>query len=262
MRIEKNGHSIRTLAEWEEHAGPKSRKHWKPGRSAYELARAWCRAEGPAMPADVRLLLDSRAETRGLAVDAVWPEHPIRFDKRFGEPRNADLAFVGTSAAGTVAVTIEAKADGAFGATVADTFVDALERNTETPRSQGIGRIEDLARALFAARDEEDAPRVGTLRYQLLTAAAGTLALAQRHGTDFAVLIVHEFRTDRPDEGRCAENALDLAAFVHRLQGQPVSPEALAASSLLGPFTVPGVPLFDGPREILIGKATTQLQAA
>ncbi len=257
MRVEKNGRLIRSFAEWEEYAAPKSRTFWKPGHGGYELARAWCGVDGPRMPSGLQELLDSRDESRALAVDAVWPGHPIKFDKRFGEPCNADLAFVGSAGAATVAVVVEAKADETLGATVADTFVDALERYTETPRSQGIGRIEDLSRALFAARDEEEAPRVGALRYQLLTAAAGALALAQRHGTDHAVLVVHEFLAG---EAGVTANRVDLAAFLHRLGGRPIAPEALTSPALLGPFTVPGVPLFDGPRTLLIGRARTLRQ--
>jgi hypothetical protein len=60
------------------------------------------------MPDELRCLLESRDETRGLTTDCVTPEHRIRFDKFAGEPRNADLAFVGRAPGRVVAVTVEA----------------------------------------------------------------------------------------------------------------------------------------------------------
>ena len=39
----------------------------------------------------------------------------MRFDGIRGEPRNTDLAIVGTSQSGKVAISIEAKADESFG---------------------------------------------------------------------------------------------------------------------------------------------------
>ncbi len=81
----------------------------------------------------LRQLLDSREETRGMAIDTVLPEHRMLFDSHGGEPRNADLAFVGETPTGKVAVTIEAKADEPFGATVSETLAAALERGIETP---------------------------------------------------------------------------------------------------------------------------------
>lgn len=152
IRIERAGHTIRTLDDWKTYAGPKSPGQWKPERSAYELARAWCEPDGPHIPNQLRRLLDSRPETRSARFDVAMPEHRIRFDRHGGEPRNADMALVGRTDAGKIAITIEAKADEPFGATVAETFSNALERLIENPRSRGVRRIEDLAHALFGAR--------------------------------------------------------------------------------------------------------------
>ena len=75
--------------------------------------------------------LENAPETSGLTVETVTPEHQIRFDEHGGEPRNADLTFAGRTANAIVAVTIEAKADEPFGATVTQTLTDALERRIE-----------------------------------------------------------------------------------------------------------------------------------
>ena len=257
VRIEKNGHVITNIVEWERWAGPKSTDQWEPERSAYELARAWCEPDGPRMPEQLRRLLDSRVETREPFVQRYLPEHRIHFDSHRGEPRNADMAFVGQTTVGTVAVTIEAKADESFGLTVAETYSDALERLIETPRSRGVQRIQDLAHALFGVRIERQ-PKIGNLRYQLLTAVAGTLAFAIAEGANTAALVIHEFKTARTKDPLHDANARDVADFLLRLGNVRLGTTPVADTyELLGPFTVPGSPLFETPPPLLIGKIVT-----
>lgn len=254
MRIHKSGHTIANLADWEKLAGPKIASQWVEGRSAYEVANAWCGPQGPAVPVDFRRMLDLRKETAGLVIDEVLPEHRIRFDNNAGEPRNADLAIIGRVGRSKVAITVEAKADEPFAATVASTFSTAVERGLGFPRSRGVQRIEHLGQALFSRRLKGQ-PSVGNLRYQLLTAVAGTLAFAREQHAAIAVLVVHEFVTDKTSDERHFENAKDFAAFLHRLGGQPLLADELIG--IHGPFSIPGAPLFDGPRELLIGKVVT-----
>ena len=206
------------------------------------------------MPAALRTLLDSRNETRDVSVECVVPEHRIPFDGHGGEPRNADLAFVGYKSTSKIAVTVEAKADEPFGATVAETIADALERGLENPRSRGVARVVDVVRALVPPRGKGH-PHVAALRYQLLTATAGTLAYAREHEAATAVLVVHEFVTDKTRDERRAQNAEDYQAFLHRLCGRP--PSQHEVSGLLGPFPVPGAPLFRADAAVLIGKIVT-----
>jgi hypothetical protein len=53
------------------------------------------------------------------------------------------------------------------------------------------------------------------MRYQLLTALAGTLSEAKKHGARHAVLMIHEFLTDeRPDDALVLEHDRDLHNFV------------------------------------------------
>jgi hypothetical protein len=254
MRILKNGESISCVDDWRRLAPPKSVDQWVRGRSAFELANAWCGTGTPAIPGVLRELFDSRPETRSLIIETVHPEHRIPFDDHGGEPRNADLAFVGQTADRKIAVTVEAKADESFGTTVAKTISDALERSIRNPRSHGIRRVEDLVRSLMPAREKGD-PHVGDLRYQLLTAAAGSLAYAAKEGADSAVLVVHEFVTDLTRDVLHSKNAAAFRAFVHRLSRAEVIPEE---RELLGPFGVPGGPLFQPAVPLFIGKIVTR----
>lgn len=253
MRLHKNGVPITCVDDWKRLAPPKAEYHWVEGRSAFELAHAWCGSGIVVVPSELRKIFDSRIETRDLAIDEVLPEHRIAFDAHGGEPRNADVALVGHTSEAKVAVTIEAKADETFGATVAKTVADALERSVENPRSRGIERVQDLVRGILPPRSK-GLPHVGGLRYQLLTAAAGTLAYATYEKASLAVLIVHEFITDKTKDERRAQNAADLDRFVQRLAGEATA--TVGYDLLMGPFSVPETSPFCG-LALLIGKVSS-----
>ena len=79
---------------WYAGAPPKGgAAHWVTGRSARELAVAWCESEGPCVPAEIEQLLRSHPDLETLVIERALPEHQIRFDDLPGEPRNADLAI-------------------------------------------------------------------------------------------------------------------------------------------------------------------------
>jgi hypothetical protein len=258
MRVEKNGTPITSLEDWRRLAPPKSLDQWVEGRSAFELARAWCGPHGPALPEELRVLFEASAATRGLTIETVHPEHRIPFDHHGGEPRNADLAFTGVLGSSCIAVTIEAKADEPFGATISETIAAALERAVENPRSQGVRRIEDLVRAILFPR-RSGQRRIGDLRYQLLTATAGTLAYALSERAATAVIVVHEFVTTMTDDRLHERNADDFFAFLDRLGGGVALTPALGV--LVGPFAVPGSPLFKSVPALYVGKVVTNCRA-
>lgn len=252
MALEKQGHKLKTLADWKAHAPPKDPdKQWVDGRSAVEAAKAWLEVPG-AIPPELDLLLRGAAGIGALTVERIEPEALLPFDSRSG-PRNADIAIVARDETGPIAITVEAKADEPFDKLVADVLHETLERLLENPRSGGLNRVIDLARSLLPARVEGQ-PHVQDLRYQLLTAAAGTVAFARTIGASRAVLFVHEFVTAKTSRKNLARNAADYVHFVHRLSGGTV--RAAGSGMLHGPFRVPGAPLFDEPALLYVGKAT------
>ena len=252
----KGGDSIRTIDEWRAHAPPKSAGQWQPGRSAVEMAEAWC-ASGPCVPADVRALLDSHPLTRGATLISGTPEAQIHFDDIPGEPRNADLALLAEGEDGLIAITVEGKADETFGEYVGDVMADGIDREIESG-SRAVERVRGLAKSLLPKRSagERPLPPLRNLRYQLLTATAGTLAWASDSNAAFAVLIVHVFDTDRTEPERHALNARDLDLFVQRISGGAV--RSIADGEMAGPFELPGTPLFEAGARVLIGKVVTR----
>ena len=160
---------------------------------------------------------------------------------------------------GEFVIAVEAKADEPFGETVAEALASAVERRLENPRSNGVQRIVDLATALLSVR-ERDEPRLGVLRYQLLTATAGALAEAERKSARRVILLVHEFITDLTSDEKHQANAVDLDRFARRIfRG---GPPGVLAGHLYGPASVPGQPLLASPAQLFVGKAIRNLRHA
>lgn len=243
MKIERRGQLILSVDDWRLHAPPKSENQWKPGRSAHECACAWCGDGAPAVPEEIRALLDSHPDTQGTTLDTVLPEHEVRFDKLRGEPRNTDVAALGNAPVGRIAISIEAKADEPFGEYLGDILADAADRVAHGDRTGVATRIQGLLQ-LLPSRPPR-APKAGGLRYQLLTALAGAIAFAQTKGAA-AILVVHEFATSQTRRELRDANALDLNLFVSRLTSGAHA--GLADGQLIGPFLLKdtAVPLYLG----------------
>lgn len=246
---------ILTLEDWFRLAPPKGREaHWVDGRSAKELARAWCPAgAGPRVPEEITELLESHRDLAGTVIEQAWPERRVQFDRIRGEPRNADLVAVGRGPHGRIAISVEAKADEPFDRRVAD-VLSAAERKLADGTRTGAGeRARKLVEAVLTVQAR---PGAGQLRYQLLTAAAGALAFAKEVGANAAVLIVHEFLPAARTPA-AQRNAEDLDAFVAALVGVPglqVQP-----GRPLGPIQVPGSDMIPAGISLYVGKAVRLL---
>jgi hypothetical protein len=256
MRITKTGLPITTLEDWEQRAGPKSPTQWVDGRSAKEVARAWL--ESPTrFPSEVLTALDKHPDFLTVLSWTAEPEAKIAFDELGGEPRNSDLLVHARDERGEYVIAVEAKADEPFGETVAAALSAAIERYLENPRSQGVRRIEQLATGLLQPRQSGD-PALREIRYQLLTACAGALSAAQRSGCERALLLVHEFVTDKTSTERHTRNQVDLNRFVHRLSRSAVT--EVPADSICGPFAVPGGRFSSANASLYIGKVCRNLR--
>ena len=266
VRFAKGTEVIRNIDDWSAIAPPKSPEQWKPGRSAMESARAWCGADGTGVPTCVRDLLESNPKTRGVKLSRGEPEKGIVFDTAGGEPRNADVALLGTDARGdTIAITIEAKADESFGSTFQQTVAASVERMVSGKTTNGVSRAKALACALLPPRRvgktvprAERTPSLGPLRYQLFTAVAGTLAFAHQSNAKTALFIVHEFVTDGTRDEDHKANAADLDAFVCRLSDGVV--RALRSGEIVGPFPVAENSNWPSTPALYIGKVTKNIR--
>jgi hypothetical protein len=238
----RHGARIRSVEEWGELAKPASLRHWKDGRSAKELAKAWISGDGQAK---LLRLLDTREETSGLSIESAVAEARVSFDDYPGGKRNHDLLIRGQSAGGSLVVGLEAKGDETFGETIAQYDRRARALRNAGQRTNAPERLSGLLDEI-GAMSLERVPSLGVLRYQLFSGVAGTLAAA---GTDeMAAFIVHEFATPLTTVKKREANKKALGEFVGDVTG------AIAPDDdwwLLGPFYVPSdrwshVPLFIG----------------
>jgi hypothetical protein len=223
MCISKDGHPIRTLDEWREHASPKSAGQWKAYRSAMELGRAWIAAPWPEFPPEVADIFKNSEEFGSLIGWMGEPEALVHFDQRTG-PRNTDLVVRATDIVGPprqedrFVISVEGKADEPFAQELDAAAKDAASRREDNPRSRGTERLTDLCMALFGKTIAQE-PTLGTLGHQLVYAAVAALTSAKNAAASRAVLLVHEFRSAHTDSAKLAANADALDAFVRRLTG-------------------------------------------
>lgn len=192
---------------WLGQIDPKNRK---PGTSAPTLAAAW------AGPADLLGALALDPALADLTFKSATVEARATFDVHGGNVRNHDLVLRGANAeAEPVVVCVEAKAGEPLGATVAEQARAAAIAKLKNADSRASTRLNELVERL--CRFGIDDARVAELRYQLLTAWAGTLADAKEAA--HAVLAVHEFRTDERPEDKSALNGAEIARFADLVLG-------------------------------------------
>jgi hypothetical protein len=238
--ISKNGHALSSLEDWQKHAGPKSKGHWREGRSAMESARFWLGTQSPRMPDVVGTLLEGHSAFGPVLEWSAEPEAKMRLDGFRGEPRNADLLIKARDAHGDYLIAVEAKADETFGETVGDALGAAVDRKLENSRSNGVARIEQLASAMFGPQQEDELP-LARIRYQLMTAVGSALYVAAKSSHARVLVLIQEFQTSHTTPELQGENAHDLRGFVRRLSHG--AQREVKEGVILGPFPVPGRPL-------------------
>lgn len=237
MHLRKGNSDIQTVDDWFKFAPPKKGAlQWKDGRSAKELAKAWCEGKKhPSPPEEFLQLLTPLVNADQLADAVGWPEHQVPIDNLPGEPPNIDLAIVSDGLLGPTVICVEAKADESFGEyalAIHDAAVKKIEQGLPTG---SLKRLLQLEKNLLP-ESNAGSPDRAEIRYQLLTGTAATLALAKSHHAPVAVFVVHEFSfAGHVDEKKQGHNQIDLDHFVMRLtRGSATS---LKEDELLGPIS-------------------------
>lgn len=225
----KDGAIIKSVEDWFRLAPPKEgHEHWKDGRSAKELAKAFFRKGRAAIPAELGTLLSSHPVTKGFAPTHGIAEMVTRLDSFGGEHRNHDLILSDGWPRGRFLICIEAKADESFGPLVGEHRADkAKVQGSKVPE-----RIDLLSKALFGRPMDE---QIAALRYQLLTAVAGTLIEAKLRGANGALFLAYEFRTSETKPDNLERNHNDLSRFSVALAEAELGP-----CQIIGPIKVLG----------------------
>jgi hypothetical protein len=220
-----------------------------------ELARAWL--DDADLPGEVRAAIERHGDFGPVRAWSAEPEARLRFDKFAGEPRNTDLLIDAKDMHGRYLIAVEGKADEPFGETVGDALAAALERRIANHRSNGLARIDQLALSLFGPRAASE-PRVEAIRYQLLTACAGAICEAERWGVPRALMLVHEFITDKTSRDLHERNARDFNLFLTRLSHSRCL--GIERDQILGPYELPGEGcLFKATAKLYVGKVVRNI---
>lgn len=211
-------------------------RHWKPGRSAFELATAWMRAGD--IPALVRSVLDQAPEWTGAELLEAIFERSTALPGR-GYASQTDLLGIISLADGNAILGVEAKVDEPFGELVGEWLEGTLRRNRaesdadfelrrERSKTNRADRLQSLCGIL-----EVDEARVGDLHYQLIHRTCAAVYEAKRFRYRRAMMLVHSFAAADGTTGfpPCFE---EFRAFSHVL-GMPVSkPGSVSLAKSLG----------------------------
>lgn len=217
---------IESLHEWFYKCPPQGKmKHWKDGRSAKETAKHWAHT----IPQPFKDLLVSKH----LKYMLCSPEYVSKFDAYGGNGRNHDLLILAKDKdSNKVVISIESKVDEPFGDTVAKTKEAADKTKQEKPTSKASERINDLRISLFGDLNYNQLD----LRYQLLTAVAGTIAEAKKQGAKSAYFLVQTFVSDEINDNKHKQNQKDLNDFLSVFTKENYS--KIENKDLLGPFKI------------------------
>jgi len=213
------------------------------------------------MPAEIAAVLATQPSAFGPIEEwQAMPEVVLELDEFGGAHRHTDLLVNVRDSHGKYLTAVEAKADESFSETVADALAAAVDRGLGPKHSNGVARVQRLAAALFDPREKvarPHGPRLGRIRYQLLTATAGVLREAATADCPRAVFLVHEFHTFATNQAKLQANAEDLNVFVARISRGKYF--AVEPGRLYGPIRVPGFPDFPALPELYIGKAVREV---
>lgn len=251
--ILKNPHTQQAINQWADWTRPKKLEHWKAGRSAMELARAWFTSSEPQCPNEVQDLLATNARIAGITFSEGYPEFVTSLPQR-GEGRNHDLMLRGQVNTEAAIVCVEAKVDEPFGVTIGDYWHKSKASKTATKAPE---RIEALLKIVFGAEVQPDQSPWQDLRYQLLTGVAGTAIQAARDNAPIAVFVAHEFDTKEANKKLVHANNEDYANFVACFCSVPIS--TVVSGQIYGPVSLEQSNGLLSAVDVFVGKAVTAI---
>lgn len=196
MKLNEHKDKIVDCKTWQIHRPPKKPNiQWKDGRSAKELAR-YITKTLPNVPMEIEKVLKTFVDD-----DAVfhWDAEYVTKLPGSGEGRNHDAIIYNDD----IVVCIEAKADETLGNLIGEEIKGASVNK--------LSRICSLLKLLF----KDGFKNYDKLRYQLLTASAGTIIEAQERGVDNAILLVIVFKSENhTTKEKLESNNIDIQNFL------------------------------------------------
>lgn len=190
--------------------------HWKPGESAWAVAKSWNEAQG--VPSKVADLLGKDVRLIGMR-----PEYQVKFGRGGGRGGviRCDV-FAHVEVDGQIcALVIEAKVDGDFDKVIGNWIIGDLKRpNSRLNHERRLTKICNVLGVGFPPDDN--------LRFQLFSRAFAAVRMAECLKADLAAVIVQSFCKN--DSGHD-----DFLAFCDLFGGQPAVDGISKASIPDGP---------------------------
>lgn len=223
----------------------KGERHWKKGRSAYELATTWMQA-GDIPPA-VRSVLQQAAGWQQIElIDGIF-ERETDLPGR-GWPSQTDLLAIVKTASANAILGVEGKVDETFGPLVdqwlANARAEAAPATGKAPapdNSNRRRRLESLCASL-----QIDPRLAGRLYYQLVHRTCAVVYEAGRLGYGRAVMLVHSFAAV-PASPLLPAGFAEFSAFAGAV-GMPVArPNAISPAKLCEGIELRLAWVSDGP---------------
>ena len=160
--------------------------------------------------------------SRLVKLEQATPEYLARFDSYPGNPSNLDLGITGRVGQlplkQSLFVGLEAKVDETFGSTVGNRLSSAMKLRKAGKSTNAPERVKDLLSNYFSVNVPPDSSRFADIRYQLLTGAAGTVAVR----SNVSVFYILVFRTSLYDERKGWANRLDYERFIEATRAKPL----------------------------------------
>ncbi len=233
---------INCIYKWFEMCPPQGKlKHWVDGRSAKETAKHWLHT----IPYQFITLL----QPFKLSYKLCSPEYITKFDSYRGNGRNHDLLILAENESkDNVIISIESKVDESFGEIISDRIGEAKTELLKNPNSKALNRIEDIRMALFGKIEDNQLQ----LRYQLMTAIAGTLAEAKAQNAKTAILLFQTFISSEINVEKKKINDDDIDSFIELFSTGKF--KTIPNNSVIGAFKVTGNNFIPNDVDLWIGK--------
>lgn len=218
-------YGYKRLANVEDWRGLAGDDKWVPTRSAYELAHCWHESGGLPEPIVTTLNASGHEILSGLSVDLCLVEKPVFLDTKVAPSMTDLMAYAHNSKGDPIVIAVEGKADEPFASQVW-LWIRGDKKNTTITtalRRTRLHRLEFLSKHLSIPILPDS-----TLRYQLLHRTVSVILEAQLHGAIAALVLVHAFGPDAP------ENIADFSSFLAALGGGSVKKGAVAGPYHLG----------------------------
>jgi hypothetical protein len=247
MKICKNltvSDEISTVEEWFKKCPPqRGILQWQDGRSAKETAKHWI--NGIPQPF-TDLFKGFKFEFQLCS-----PEYVSEFDNLKGNGRNHDLLIIARDSAtdNEIVISVESKVDEPFGNIIGDCMHNIKNKRDNNIPTQADKRILALKNALLPNISISE---FNKLRYQLLTAVAGTLSEAKKQNAKSAIFVVQTISSNKIDPFKHQINQTDLDRFVYAISNG-IS-KYLKEGTLLGPMRVQGNIFIPNNIDLWIGK--------